>query len=89
MTLAIPRAADSDGPGPSWNYLKTNDGLTAWLKCPNGHTTSVDNHTIDANGKVSPSVVCPGWPGIESCDWHVFIHLVGWNPRVDVEGEAP
>jgi hypothetical protein len=29
-------------------------------------------HTIGADGRVSPSVLCPG------CSWHTFIRLNGW-----------
>lgn len=31
-------------------------------------------HTIDSDGNVSPSVVCP----FDGCEWHQSVTLVGW-----------
>ena len=31
-------------------------------------------HTMDADGNVSPSIVCPWKP----CEWHQMVTLVGW-----------
>lgn len=39
-----------------------------------GRGIALCNHTIAADGTVSPSVVCPH-PG---CGWHVFLRLDGW-----------
>jgi len=71
----VPYASDSDAAGPWWRYLRTEDGLSAWMKCPNGHLATLTDHQIDANGTVAPSVVCP-----EDCSFHEFVRLVGWDP---------
>jgi len=44
---------------------------TVALVCPKcDHLLSLVNHTITADGQVSPSVVCP-----HKCGWHEFIRL--------------
>ena len=49
---------------------------TASIACPEcGKVCSLTNHKIDADGKVSPSVVCPG----DGCSFHEHIILDGWK----------
>jgi len=45
------------------------------VKCGNGHICSINNHTIEDNGDVNPSLVCP------KCEWHHFVTLVGWRKK--------
>lgn len=67
----------------TWNGGVRPDGtLTASVCCPNGHISSLSDHTIDDKGKVHPSLICP-WPG---CDFHEDVKLDGWNP---VQNNAP
>lgn len=63
---------------------------TASISCPRcGGVSSLSGHTIDAQGRVNPSVVCPytrqgtthSNPGQRSCDFHDFIVLEGWKER--------
>lgn len=55
-------------PGPTWKS-------TAALECPTcGRVFCLANHTIDAGGNVSPSVVCP-----HGCGFHVGMRLEGWT----------
>ncbi len=46
------------------------------VSCDSGHVAYLSDHTIAADGTVSPSLVCPE-PG---CSWHVTAKLVGWKP---------
>lgn len=79
----------------TWSYLwgpakqnadgsVSNEGkLCASLCCPGcgNHTGLYGNHTIDAEGKISPSVVCAHaqTPGV-MCSFHEFVQLAGWDP---------
>ena len=45
--------------------------------CRRISTASPTKHKIAADGKVSPSYVCPFKP----CTWHVFIRLKDWHPE--------
>jgi hypothetical protein len=51
------------------------------LRCPNGHEGTLRHlqartgHEIAADGKVSPSAVCPE----DECDFHEFVRLTGWR----------
>lgn len=58
-------------PGPTFKH-------TAALLCPGcGRAFTLGGvHAIDANGVVSPSVVCPYPP----CVFHVFVRLEEWEP---------
>ena len=55
-------------------HMKDNT-LNATIVCVNGHEGWLSEHTIDADGVVTPSCVCP----IESCDWHEMIQLQDWQ----------
>ena len=63
----------------TWLPLKTPSGLSASFVCSNGHDGTLLDHTIGADGRVSPSVVCEGIPGGEGCIFHEHIRLVGWS----------
>lgn len=47
------------------------------ISCANGHIMSLqrEHHTIDENGNVHASVICPH----EGCDFHEFVRLAGWS----------
>ncbi len=73
--LAIPRVPHNDGPGPNWHgAMRADAQRTALVKCPRGHIASLSEHTIAADGTVSPSLVCPRW----GCDFHENVVLLGW-----------
>ncbi len=60
----------------SWKGINLPDnGKSATLTCSNGHTGSLETHTIRSDGSVSPSVVCPH----EGCDFHQFVLLEEWK----------
>lgn len=53
------------------------EGIKAYLCCRKcGFVTSIRTHTIDADGTIKPSLVCP----IDSCNEHVFGILENWSP---------
>ncbi|MFT6669083.1 MAG: hypothetical protein ACJAVZ_000531 [Afipia broomeae] len=47
----------------------------AQFACPNGHGIILKGHSIDADGTVHPSVVCP----VPACDFHDFVRLSRWD----------
>ncbi len=62
-------------PAPrTWRPVYFDGKDTARFTCANGHSGLLDDHDINGDGEVSPSVVCPG----KDCDFHEYIKLVGW-----------
>jgi DNA-directed RNA polymerase subunit RPC12/RpoP len=60
---------------PGWAHYQERTKRTAAMTCPTcGHMFSLLNHSIAADGSVTPSVVCP-W----SCGFHVFVRLNEWS----------
>ena len=46
-----------------------------WVRCPEcGVRGALTDHSIAADGSISPSLVCPA-----GCGWHVFARLLGWE----------
>jgi hypothetical protein len=45
------------------------------MACPSGHTLTLREHSIDEDGIVMPSVVCPNY----KCRFHSYVRLVGWT----------
>jgi hypothetical protein len=56
-------------------HPRTRAVFKAELTCPNGHGVSLRNHSIGADGRVAPSVVCLG----QGCDFHAFVQLKDWS----------
>lgn len=44
---------------------------------PNGHYLGIVDHTIESDGYVIPSVVCP----VKECTFHEFIKLEDFNRK--------
>lgn len=44
------------------------------MKCSNGHICSLNSYSIDNDGVVTPSVICPR----TGCDFHEWVKLKGW-----------
>ncbi len=60
------------------DFARKADVHTACVTCPNcGNPMSLKEHTIAANGAVSPSLVCP----TEGCQFHEFVILEEWKPN--------
>ncbi len=47
----------------------------AEVTCSHGHGIALRDHTIEADGRVVPSIVCRT-PG---CDFHEIVRLEGWR----------
>lgn len=57
---------------PCWD--RDDSGYSqAIFYCPNGHAGCLKNHTVAADGAVSPSVVCE-----RDCNFHDYIKLLDW-----------
>lgn len=53
---------------------------SAMVCCPDcGKLLSAINHSIDANGQISPSLGHPTQYG--PCGWHTNPRLIGWEPQ--------
>jgi hypothetical protein len=82
--VAIPEATDPQGcwgpkvNGGCWHGGRKDDGTrTATIQCPLcGQVASMSQHTIEADGTVNPSAVCP----YSGCTFHEWIRLEGWKP---------
>ena len=59
-----------------WHGAKLSGGKrTALVCCPGcGKLVSLTDHTIDPDGTVTPSLVCPF-----KCDFHEFVKLADWK----------
>ena len=70
----------------TWRRL---DDTSASVICPNGHKGTLEDHTINKDGIVNPSVVCTyycetGTKGekghkIDECNFHEYIKLDDWK----------
>jgi len=72
---------------PSWSI---QEGVVIF-RCPNGHFADLSSWSIDASGKVAPSIDCHG-PRLD-CRFHEFIELEGWGasatPKTPSNPEPP
>jgi hypothetical protein len=68
---------DEFGDRPYWSAI---------IQCPDcGIHLPIPNHTIAADGQVTPSVGHP----VTSCTWHVAPKLLGWAPCPEVPEPRP
>jgi hypothetical protein len=70
-------AGASEAPPMHWKpcHPATVKRFKAEFACPNGHGIILKGHSIDADGTVHPSVVCPA----PACDFHDFVRLSRWD----------
>jgi hypothetical protein len=76
--VEVPRFRGASNPPPfSWVpcHPSTMHRFKAQMKCPRGHGLVLKGHSIDAGGRVHPSVVCL----MEGCDFHEFVRLSEWE----------
>lgn len=76
--IPIPRVAPFASRSVGW-WPALRDGVrVVHLVCGGcgRHAGTLDDHTIDEAGNVSPSILCPA----AGCGWHVYGRLVGWDP---------
>ena len=78
VSMFAPRIVQGGG----WHHVmrqeigETKPRPRPTVYCPKcGREGSLD-HEIDAEGRVTPSVVCPH----EGCDFHDNVQLLGWEP---------
>lgn len=72
--MRIPRGDPEERRGV-WKPANIDGKRTARLSCPAcGKIASLDDHALDANGSVSPSVVCG-----EDCGFHEYIILESFS----------
>jgi hypothetical protein len=63
----------------TWGLRRLDNKPVAVFNCPGcGITAYLEEHSVDSDGNVTPSVVCPG-----VCGFHEFIHLKGWSYAID------
>lgn len=62
-----------------WNMRSRVD-----MRCPKCENIfHLDNHSIDAYGRVTPSVVCPNTrEDRTACSFHEMVTLQGWSERL-------
>lgn len=59
-----------------WRGAAAGD-RSALVCCPGcGKISSLTDHTIDPDGSVYPSLVCP----FDICDFHELVKLADWKP---------
>jgi len=64
-------------PGTWWPVRLEGGRQSAFVTCPLCRLgAALEDHEIDADGAVSPSLVCPR----EGCSWHVWVKLKDWKP---------
>lgn len=82
--VLLPSPPEETLPPGTWRRMP--DGMIV-ATCPECGTLAVlrhgtpspDCHEIDDQGKVTPSVVCPGMHG-QPCSFHRYVLLEGWDP---------
>lgn len=62
-------------PKPAWGR---DSGGTLFLRCACGLCMGLDDHTVAADGTVSPSLHHPD-DAHGGCGWHVFGRLLDWD----------
>jgi hypothetical protein len=77
MRVDLPKAARPGTTPPGhWSPLRDGGRWSASIACPQcGVLATLTDHSIAADGTVSPSVVCP----TSGCSWHVQARLLGWG----------
>jgi hypothetical protein len=68
---------DADLPALAWTscHPSTMSRFKAQMTCSNGHGLVLKAHSVDATGRVHPSVVCMTM----GCGFHEYVRLVDWN----------
>lgn len=60
----------------TWKGLQTPVGRSASFTCPAcSQMATLTDHTIQGDGTVQPSVVCPS----HKCTFHEYLRLIGWE----------
>ena len=78
VSLTHPAMTRARPLGPWW-WRTGAVGLVpapVWMCCPKGHVGRLDDHSVAADGTVTPSVQCPEG----DCDFHDNVRLDAWAP---------
>lgn len=81
MTVLLPRSKTWPPPPGAWLVLlKCEGGRSVHLTCGKcgKQTGTLADHTIAADGTVTPSIGCPH----DGYDWHIFGVLEGWAEAI-------
>lgn len=77
--LVLKRWSVSGAPTPPLHWVPCHPATVARFKatvvCSRGHTMTLKQHAVDADGAVWPSLVCHA-PG---CEFHRYVQLDGWT----------
>ena len=76
--MSLPRyIGEGKPPRLEWkaSHPKTIKRFKAEVTCSRGHGIVLRNHTVEADGRVVPSIVCKE-PG---CNFHEIVLLEGWT----------
>jgi hypothetical protein len=74
------RDGERSQPGPWWWPLLDAGKVNATIKCSGcGVVATLSDHTIHADGRVTPSLLCP----TEGCGVHAFVRLQLWQNPTD------
>jgi len=57
------------------SHPKTIKRFKAEVTCSRGHAIALRDHTVEADGRVIPSIVCKE----AGCDFHEVVRLEGWS----------
>lgn len=76
IPLAMHRG-DGRTPPMHWkpSHPSTIRRFKAEVTCARGHAIALRDHSVEADGRVVPSIVCNA-PG---CDFHEIVRLEGWS----------
>jgi hypothetical protein len=78
MTTSVQHDQTLSNPN-TWAVFRYQSGFVQVVtRCGKGHIGSLDDHQIDSDGFVTPSVVCQK----NGCDYHEFIRLEGWEDGI-------
>lgn len=86
--MLIPKANEERDNYPCWRGIVDGDGnyLKPIVYCKCGQPCGINGHSIDENGKVTPSIlhqkkaVCELEPNeVNGCDFHEYIELEGYS----------
>ena len=69
----LPKALNADWQPWTWHFYQAQDGKPQVYINDGNDLLSLARHTIDLDGSVHPSVLCP------TCGFHDDVKLLGWE----------
>lgn len=58
-----------------WHLHERGHVIATCPECGKEGTLAKGTHTVEPDGRVSPSYICP------LCHWHGWVRLIGWEKR--------